>query len=648
MKISYKWLSCYFDEKLPAPEKLAELLTFRFAEIESVETFMAEDSTKEDTVFDLKVLPDRACYGLSHRGVAKEISATVPIKMKEIVKPPFKESSSIQVKVENKAEKLCTRYVARYIENVKVGATPDWPKLWLEAIGARSINNVVDATNTVMLDMGQPLHAFDADKVKGGICIRLAKKGEQIILLDGREVALNETDLIIADEVGPLAIAGIKGGKRAEVTIDTKNLILESACFDPVSIRKTSTRLGIKNDSSKRFENGVTPHLTPDAMYWLTVLILEMSKSAKVGPVTDIHTDLPEQVNLEISVAWINSILGTDIKTADIIKYLNSLDITTVEKGDKLILTIPHNRLDLRIPQDIAEEVGRLYGYENIKPIIVPKSGDIAVVPRLLSYSDKIRDVLIDLGFSEIFTSSFRDKGDIEIEKSLASDKNFMRTNIGLNMSEALTRNIYNADLLGLDEVKIFEIGKVFPKSGEHSSLTLGIKRVKKTKGVDDKSIFKNVIEALNRSLSVDLEASGLLKVTTNPAGLICEINLDELLSKLPDVMNYKPAEYKPASTSYKKISPYPFIVRDIALFVPENVSAEKVWEVIFKAIKDDASSDLIARHALFDTFKKDGKVSYAFRIVFQSMDETLTDGDTNDIMEKVYFAVKGQGWEVR
>jgi phenylalanyl-tRNA synthetase beta chain len=236
MKVSYNWLQEHFEKELPAPEKLVELLTFGAFEIEGV-----EDDGK-DTVLDVKVLPDRAHYALSHKGIAYEISALTNIKQKDQDFSEVPSTNHKKAEVKNLAPEACLRYEARLIEGVTVKESPKWLKEKLQVIGQRSINNIVDATNYVMYDRGQPLHAFDADKVVGGITIRFANKGEKITTLDNKDLVLDESMLLIADDTGPLAIAGVKGGNRAGVTESTKNIILESANFSASLVRKTSTK----------------------------------------------------------------------------------------------------------------------------------------------------------------------------------------------------------------------------------------------------------------------------------------------------------------------------------------------------------------------------------------------------------------------
>ena len=220
MKVSYAWLQSYFNERLPAPEELAERVTFGFAEVESVE------KKGGDVILDIKVLPDRACYALSHRGIARELSALLNIPLAPKDRKPIEEAPSVPDPIIRVDEpELCTRFVARRMENVRVGASPASMREALEAIGQRSINNMVDATNFVMFDIGRPLHAFDADKVKGGLVVRFAKKGEALVTLDSKRLELTDSELIVADDEGPVGLAGIKGGKRTEVDENTPNII---------------------------------------------------------------------------------------------------------------------------------------------------------------------------------------------------------------------------------------------------------------------------------------------------------------------------------------------------------------------------------------------------------------------------------------
>jgi phenylalanyl-tRNA synthetase beta chain len=327
---------------------------------------------------------------------------------------------------------------------------------------------------------------------------------------------------------------------------------------------------------------------------------------------------------------------------------LERMDIGIAEaEGGKWLLTVPFTRLDLKISEDIVEEVGRIYGYGHIQGILPPVSK--AKVPVLPAYylSEMIKNMLVEQGFSEVSLYSLVAKGEVETAYPLARDKAFARANLTDGMMACVEKNAMNADLLGLEVIKVFEIGRVFGKDGESTMLSIGVGQVKKVKGEKVDNILINSWEMLNKELGNNLKP----KIIAKGTNAVCEINLDELLKsyKVPANALYSDLHFGPASPNmYRKISPYPFIVRDIAVFVPENIEADNVWLAIEKGIANAGASGLLACHSLFDTFKKDGNVSYAFRMVFQSMDKTLTDDEAGKIMEKINIEMKGKGWEVR
>jgi len=639
MKTSSNLLKTYFDKEIPAPEKVAELLTFHSFEVEGVE------KKTSDTVFDIKVLPDRAHYCLCHKGIAGELHAitSIPLHVHEYKDIKTSKVKDFSIKIED--NKLCRRYVGRRIEGVKVGPTPEWLKEYIEVLGGRSINNIVDATNFIMMDVGQPLHAFDADKVKGNITVRLAKKGETITTFDGKNVNLDEKCLLIADDAGPLAIAGIKGGNRAEVDENTKNIILESANFHPTETRRTSGRIGILTDASKRFENEITPELAMEAMIKLSELISDIGgNDMKMGEIVDEYPNKVKQSEFEFEPSSIEKRLGISIPLKEAKAILERMNIKVSElKDNKWQITIPFDRLDLTMSEDIVEEVGRIYGYEHIKGILPPKTDKKGDILPAYYISEKIRNTLVDQGFSEVSLYSLVSKGDIEVLKPLASDKAFVRKNLIDGMISCVEKNALNADLLGLDCIKVFEIGKIFSNDGERYSLAIGVCQIKKQKGISSKDILEGVIELLPYRCPTSVKVVG--------KSAVCEIDLDEIIKlfKADKNASYEELDLKPASNNhYNKISSYPFIARDIAIFVPESVSAQDVWQTIEKGIKDAGAEDMLVRHELFDTFKKENKTSFAFRMIFQSMDKTLSDNEVNTIMQKIYDGVKNSGWEVR
>jgi len=620
MLISYNWLQRYFKNKLPTAEKVAEILTFAVFEIESVE------KKENDFVLDMKVLPDRAHYALCHRGVANELAAALVWKPSSQVKTSQEKTAKttpLIIKIENPAD--CRRYIGRRVESVKVQPSQqDWIEKLLAAVGQRSINNIVDAGNFVMFDMNQPLHAFDADKVKGAIQIRRAKKSEKIITLDNKEIALDPEILIIADDEGPLAIAGIKGGRKAEVTSATKNLILESANFNPTLIRKTSQKLNLQTDASKRFENDIPPAIAETAINELSALIAEIAGlETKFGELVDEYPKPLKLKVVQVSSDFVAQKLGVKISEKEIGNILARIGVVNG--------AIPSERMDLQIPEDLVEEIGRLYGYEKIpeKKLVATKAE--IVINKNFYWENRIRQILTKLGFSEIMTSSFRPKGDMEIEKPLASDKAFLRIELTDQIAVSLKLNTLNAPLLGLKKIKIFEIGKVFPKSGEETHLAL-----------NDFTEAKIVLEKI-----LDEKINGQVR------GDILEINLGALIEKLPklktarlNLAEQNLAEQKGSTLRFKPISLYPFIVRDIAIFVPTEITTEKLWITIEGGIGKE--KNLLANHYLFDEYQKADKKSLAFRLVFQASDRTLTDTEINKIIEKVTAAVSKNGWQVR
>ncbi len=702
MKVSYKWLQAYFDVSLPTPSILADLFTFHSFEVEGI----------EEDVIDVKILPDRAHYCLSHAGIAEEISVLTGLIRKDEKKErlgiiygvdvPVSSSQSLvsgnaipKVTIEDPL--FCRRFTGRYVTNLgantnSVSSAPSaWMGDFLSAVGSRAISPIVDATNFVMFDIGQPLHAFDADKIEGDIVIRAAKDGEKIVLLDGKEYTLTTEDHVIADAVGPLDIAGVKGGKRAEVSATTKNLLLTSANFNPTAVRRTSTRLNLRNEASKRFENEITPELAPLGMRNLSALIYTLFPKAEFGPVLDIYPTKAVQTIIELDPAYISTRLGISIPDTDIQKILErfGIAVTKMSAADTTAhgmgtpvalwkLTIPFHRLDLTIPEDIVEEVGRIHGYEHIKGT-VPSTDKTPVVMPTFYCNQKIRSILAPLGFSEVYLHTLVPKGDIEVAYPLASDKAALRTTLTAGMAKCLEQNVHNADLLGLSAIQIFEIGKVFNKvarksggaektgnttsaevSEESLVLSLGCSQVKKIKGVDGKLLINKAIEKLSADLGVDIPIKSLLSTGSNA---VCEIGLEPIIAHL--IKKGIPTTYDartPAQSTmviFKPFSSYPFIVRDIAIFVPEQNdsgsgaessqgSQGEVWAEIERGIIDGQAKELLARHSLFDTFKKDGKISYAFRLIFQSMDRTLTDTETNAIMEKIYARIAAKNWQVR
>ncbi|MDE1988086.1 MAG: phenylalanine--tRNA ligase subunit beta [Patescibacteria group bacterium] len=650
MKFSYNWLQNFFERELPAPEKLADVLTMHSFEVESIE------QKGYDYIFDAKILPNMAHHCLSHRGVASEISAILDFPMRDFSislkdARAGKICAKLEINVEN--SNFCRRYVVRIIEGVEIKPSPKWLKEKLESVGQKSINNVVDAANFVMLEIGQPMHAFDLDKLNSKnetvkIEVKNASTGDSITTLDEKEVALDEGTLIISGGNNPLAIAGIKGGKFAEIENATKNIIIESANFAPSLIRKTSRRLNILTDSSKRFENEISAEKASEAMEMMTSLIADIAqgKNTKVGNICDFYPNKIIQNKIEISLKETNDLLGTNMKMFEMKEILKRLKFNfETRKDDNLVVEISHDRLDIKIKEDLIEEIGRIYGYEKIKEQKIPALFKTILINKNFYYKNKIRNFLTEKGFSEVYTYAFTDKGEIEMENPIASDKKFLRENLKDGIKKSLDSNFHYIDILGLDQIKIFEIGKIFRDGRETDSLAVGIRKGNAFKGGREDDELKKILESLSKNLSMPIESE------FSKDG-VAETNFEKMIEKLPMPKSYediKIEKYDIGKLKYKKISPYPFVLRDIAVFVPQGVEEKDVATIIEKE-----AGELLVNKKLFDVFVKkfpDGtsKTSFAFRLVFQSQEKTLSDEEVNKIMEKISKSLNdNRNWQVR
>ncbi|MCC7160219.1 phenylalanine--tRNA ligase subunit beta [Candidatus Nomurabacteria bacterium] len=602
MKISYNWLKWYIPE-IPEAEKLSDIFTFHICEVESFDKLPDGDS-----IFDLKILPNRAHDLLSHQGIARELASLLDIKFVDPT-PKYKtpESKKTDLKIDVQSDK-CRRYMGRIIRNVKVGPSPDWVVKHLESIGQRSINNMVDAANIVMYDCGQPTHVFDLDKINDGLVVRFAKDGEEITTLDNKNLKLKSSNLVIADAKNVLAIAGVKGGKIAEVDNNTKNIVLEVANFDPTSVRKTAQAVNIVTDAKKRFENDLSSELASFAMLEFSGLILEMCPESSFEDVVDVYPNKIEQKHVSVTVNYINKRLGSDFSKEEIESVWKKLNFEYIEKNGEYEIVVPFLRVDITGPHDLAEDVISILGYDRLEE----KLPEIKLESKINETFAKMlwaRNKLLNEGYGEVMTYTFRDKGEVEVLAS-ASDKKFLRTNLSDGLKESMKLNQLNMPLLGMKEIKIFEIGTIFKKSGEEMHIA-----------------FANKKE-------------------------IKEMTLDEYCSEMPEQNSLAllkssdgTLRQQNSAPAFKMWSLFPFIARDIALWVPEDVKSSDVEKVI----KENMGDMVVRGPELFDEFKKDGKISYAFRTIFQSYDRTLTDAEVNDVMNKITEKLKeNKDWQVR
>lgn len=602
MLISYNWIKEYVPE-LPSPEDLSNIITSKVCEVEKL-----EKTESGDYVIEVNVLPDRAHDLLSHQGWAKELSGLLGLEIKEKKQTEILEDkTNLEIKIESPS---CYRYMARIIRGVKVGPSPDWLKQKLESIGQRSINNIVDITNFILFDLGQPIHSFDLDKLKSSkIIIRQAEEAEKIKLLsfgseEERCPDLKISDLIISDEEKPIAIAGVKGGDDSGIDPSTYNILIEVANFDSVSIRKTAKRLNIQTEAVKRYENGISPILCEKAMGGISVLIKEVCPEAVFEEVIDAHSLKIEKKEIELSKKYLDNMLGIDIPEDEIDKILNNYkyQYTKNNKGSWSI-EIPVERLDILGPHNLVEEIGRVYGYDKIEPVmpnLKTSHIDNSMWTKIIIAKNKLREE----GYQEVITSVFGDKGDMSVLAS-ASDKNFLRNNLSDGLRTSLELNIKNLTLLETNEIKIFEVGSVFTKNKEEVKVAFGDKNKIEELGLDE---YYSTISEEERNDSIFSQ------------------------KEIKDLKYFKPW------------SVFPFIVRDISIWVPKDTDSKEL-ENLYKEIGGEL---LIRDPVLIDEYQKEEKTSYTYRLVFQSLERTLTDEEIAPITDAIYSKVKDLGYEIR
>ena len=645
MKIVHSWLKDYLGDALPTPEKVEELLTFHSFEVDGVEEIDGE------VVIDVDVLPNRSSDCLCHRGVARELASllSVPLQHDPLTqKVELAYTDKIAITIQNVA--ACPRFSASLITGVTVGASPLWLQSRLRALGVRSINNIVDATNYVMYALGEPMHAYDADLFKQvdgkwNFTIRDARVGETVSLLaeggkdEDRVVELVGTELLIVDGATdtPIGLAGVKGGRYAGVHAGTKNIIIEAAHFHPTTTRKTARRLGIVIDASKRFENEPTRELIPYAQVEIIKLITDIAGGTFEGWV-DEYKEVKENPEVTVPVDQVNALLGVSLTASEMEGILSRIGahILSTSSGSFTVVG-PFERTDLVIAEDFIEEIGRIYGLHHVASVAPEILPGVAVDVRQF-YTEALRQELIQSGFSEVITSSFTNKDVIQLQNSLASDKSYLRSTLKKNLHKVLDANFTHTDLLGMPDVRVFEIGTVFDKTetsvSEHTSITLGVRTKGNGYNPKDDVILKKACATVEQVLGVALQWD-------EDKG-VAEANLSAVLSTLIKPTSYGEYIAKPAAT-YRSVSVYPAMSRDVALWVGEG---ELVYDIESKI--RHAAGDLLVRLDLFDTFTKDGRTSYAFRLVFQSFEKTLTDTEVTTYMDDVYKVVAEKGWEVR
>ncbi len=684
MKFSYNFLQSFFKSKLPKPEKLADLLTYHFAEVEGI------SKEGRDFLLDIDIRPNRGPDCFSYMGVAREIGAilkTAPLLPKS--KRAIKETSKIKelISISCQAKAGCLRYTGGIIKGVKVGPSPKWLKARLKSNNINPINNIVDATNYVMLETGQPLHAFDYDKIAGDktkkIIVRRAKKGEKITTLDDREIELDKDILIIADTKEPLAIAGIKGGKKAEITNKTTNILLEAANFDRVLIRRASKKIGLKTDASRRFEYGIDPNLTQLGINRSLALIQELAGGIIIPGRVDFYPkkSVPKRIKLELD--YVEKLLGVKIPVKEIKDVLRRLGFTFVSQPPALskkqiLIEVPSFRLDISYQEDIIEEIGRLYGYRRIPPkfplvALIPPERNLEIF-----WENIIKDILKEAGFWEVYNYAFLSqeeldifnlKNAVEIKNPVSIEFQFLAPSLIPNLLKDVAKNQEY-----FNDIKIFELSNVFQKTKKTKKGVVERKRLSvliSTEGLKAAEGFyqmKGVVDLLlnklgisdiwyeeHRSTSWEGRYCAVIKIGGEEIGFLGNISrkvLDRLGVKneavIFDIDFDKLQKLASEENEYQPLSKYPAAVRDLAVLVPSDV---KVIDVLNRI--NAAGGQLVRDVDLFDIYEgeelPEEKKNLAFHIIYQAPDRVLSSEEIDQLQGKIIEALEEEPeWEVR
>jgi phenylalanyl-tRNA synthetase beta chain len=661
MKLSLNWLKQHVDHGL-TPDELAQRMTMAGLEVEGVHV------VGNDTVFEIEVTPNRPDC-LSILGLAREVSA---ITSKELKIPSVKahaDTGNVDIAIEDKEG--CRRYIGTLIDGVAVKAFSTEKALLLQALGVNTISNIVDITNFVLFEMGQPLHAFDADKLFGGkIIVRRARKGEKIITLDDVERTLDESILVIADAVKPVAIAGIMGGRDASVTSSTKRILLESAYFDMGLVRRASRKLGLSSDSCYRFERGVDPATVEKASNRATDLLLDWAGGAVIGRkdvgVQEKRSVLPA---IHVTSADIVKLLGTTIEAARSKKILELLGCSVKVSGDALDVTPPQNRNDLKIKEDVIEEVARVIGFDNL-PMSLPKIGaiNITVDHEREGFNGRVARGFIAQGFNELLTyamvsrvalekTGYTGPAAIRMQNPMSAEQELMRPTVLANMLLIAASNMNH----GQKDLRFFEIGKRYLVEGER--WTLGVLVTGRREG-DWRKGKREALDFFDLKGAVESvfgreRVTGLSFVagdaTAYEMGQTANVLLDGksigVMGKISDDVLAK-FEIKKASVYFAEIDlevvadhvtphakfelldEYPAVVRDVSLAVKDTA-----FEDIRQACLANGN-DLLRKVSLVEEYRGDkieaGHKGLVLSLTYQAKDRTLTEDEINKAHEGI------------
>lgn len=635
-----------------------------------------------DVVFEYEITSNRVdCYSVV--GIAREAAATF---RKEFVPPVVTavgndEDVNDFIKVTVEDPDLCPRYTARVVKNIKIGPSPKWMQRRLASVGIRPINNLVDITNYVMEEYGQPMHAYDLDTIAGGqIVVRRAKENETFVTLDGQERKLDESVLMICDGEKSVGIAGIMGGENSMITDDVHTMLFEAACFDGTNIRKSSKKVGLRTDASGKFEKGLDPNNAEAAMNRACQLIEEMGAGEVVGGMVDVYSKKKEPVRVPFDADEINGLLGTNISKEEMLSYFKKIDLEYDEASNEVIA--PTFRHDLFRMADLAEEVARFYGYDNI-PTTLPRG---ETTTGKLSFKLRVEEIARDIaefcGFSQGMTYSFESpkvfdkllleedspyRNAIKISNPLGEDFSIMRT---VPLNGMLTSLAFNYNHRNKN-VRLYELGNVYlPKQlpltelpEERMMFTLGMY------GEGDFFVMKGVVEeffekaGLHKAASYDPKAGKPFLHPGRQANIIYDGKALGYLGEIHPVVADKygigekayvavldiPRVVENASfdRKFEGIAKFPAVTRDISMMVSKDILAGQI-----EAMIRQRGGKHLESLKLFDIYEgeqiKKGYKSMAYSLVFRAKDKTMTEDEITSAMKKVYNGLESMGIELR
>ncbi len=657
------------------PEQIEHGIMILSAEMEkNLGKDIVEVLDLKEQVIDFEITPNRPdCLSIEGLGRETAVSLNVSFKNphKDIEKEAVEDKKELDgLRVDIEAPDLCYRYIARMVKNVKIGPSPKWMKKRLAACGVRSINNIVDITNYVMLEMGQPMHAFDINSISGKhIIVRRAKNGEKITTLDEQERQLDETMLVISDQEKPVAIAGVMGGLNSEIEDNTQTVVFESAVFNGGNVRKTAKKVGLRTEASSRYEKGLSPENAIRAVNRAVQLVVEIGAGEEVKGKVDVYPTKQQTPKVKLDVNRINKLIGLDVSEQEMIAILEKLEMTIKEENGEKYVIPPYFRTDIEHVADLAEEVLRFYGYDKLPTTLIKADTTLGVKTKKQKIEDDLKQLLIAKGLSQICTYGFLSESDLQkagieitqetirIKNPLSEDYTIMRTSTIPSMMQTLSFNNAKKN----KDVGLFDISRIYINKNEEiqkgnvpqeeTILTIGIygedadfyiikgivENVLELSGVSrydirreeqklsfhpgrtaNVNIGTDVIATFGEAHPMIIENYGILQKV-----VIAQINIDKIV------------KYAKSTKKYTEIPKFPASTRDIAVIVAEDIEVAQIERIIQKTAKK-----ILESLELFDVYRDEkigkNKKSVAYALTFRVKERTLNDEEVNVVMDQI------------